>query len=143
MPCQPRTKKRPNKLWETDAHQYTRKRLESTLPKDHEDHIAEKGFNSLSHCNLVHKFVLMPQTMTIPECESSSEKLEKLPARQLTRVNCKKEVILEAQKEKRTVHLAKLMDICHLKKCGSWNRGIKHTKAGSCSEVRVPCGRNG
>ena len=32
-----------------DAHESTRKRLERTLPKDHEDHIAGKGFNSFSH----------------------------------------------------------------------------------------------
>ena len=67
MRCKLRTTKRPNKLLETDsetkgsnnihktkhaciveAHESTRKRMESTSPKDHEDHIAEKGFNSLS-----------------------------------------------------------------------------------------------
>ena len=61
--CELRTKKRPNKLWETDSetpeanriqktkhayivevHESARKRLESTLPKDHEHQIAEKGF---------------------------------------------------------------------------------------------------
>ena len=41
------------------------------------------------------------------------EKLEKLPAWQMTK--CKKEVILEAQKEQRTVQFGTLMDICHLK----------------------------
>ena len=39
----------------TEAHESTRKRLERTLPKDHEDRIGGKGFNSLSHHNLVHK----------------------------------------------------------------------------------------
>ena len=34
-----------------EAHESTRKRLESTLPKDHEVHIAEKRFNSISHYN--------------------------------------------------------------------------------------------
>ena len=29
--------------------------------KDHEDHIASKGYNSSSHKNLVHKFIPMPQ----------------------------------------------------------------------------------
>ena len=29
----------------------------------HEDHIAEKGYNSLQHYNLVHKFIPMPQAM--------------------------------------------------------------------------------
>ena len=89
MHCKLRTKKRPNKSRETDdetkgsneiqktehacivmAHESTRMRLESTLPKDHEDHIAEKGLNSLSHCNLVHNFVLLPQVMKIPDGEA-------------------------------------------------------------------------
>ena len=30
----------------------------------------------------------------------------------------KKEVTLEAQKDKKKVHFATLMDICHLEKCG-------------------------
>ena len=73
MLCKMATKKRSKKLWENasatnesnnnqkskhacieEAHKYTRKRLESTLPRDHEDHIAEKGCNSTSHYNLVH-----------------------------------------------------------------------------------------
>ena len=62
MPCKLRTKKRSNKSRRTDvetkgsnkiqktkhaciveADESTRKRFESTLPKDHEDHIARKG----------------------------------------------------------------------------------------------------
>ena len=35
------------------------KRFERTLPQDREDRIAGKVFDSLSHCNLAHKFVLM------------------------------------------------------------------------------------
>ena len=42
-----------------EAHVYTRKRLDGTLPQDHEDRIAAKGFNSLSPYNLVHKFIPM------------------------------------------------------------------------------------
>ena len=34
-----------------EVHESTRRRLESTLPRNHEDHIAEKGFNSLTHFN--------------------------------------------------------------------------------------------
>ena len=43
-----------------EADESSRKRLDGTLHKDHEDHIAGKGMNSLSHHNLVHKFILMP-----------------------------------------------------------------------------------
>ena len=82
------------------------KRLESTLPKDH-DHIAENGFNSLSHCNLVHKFIPVPQATKIPDAkvavDKEWEKLEKLPAWQTTKLKSKREGILEAQKEERTV----------------------------------------
>ena len=38
-----------------EADESTRKRLEGTLHKDHEDHIAGTGINSLNHHNLVHK----------------------------------------------------------------------------------------
>ena len=43
------------------------------------------------------------------------EKLEKLPAWQLDKVKSKKEAILDAQQEKKKVHVATLMEICHLK----------------------------
>ena len=44
----------------------TRMRMEESLPKNHEDHIARKGDNSLQHYNLVHKFIPTPQAMKIP-----------------------------------------------------------------------------
>ena len=67
-----------------EAHESTRKRLETTLPREHEDHIAEQGFNPKSHYILVHKFVPMPQAMKIPDAKAAVDKegknLEKLPA---------------------------------------------------------------
>ena len=39
----------------------TRKRMEGSPHKNHEDHIAGKGMNSLNRYNLVHKFIPMPQ----------------------------------------------------------------------------------
>ena len=51
------------------------------LPKDHEDRIAGKGFNSLNHHTLVHNFYLLPQGMNILDTKASVdeewEKLEK------------------------------------------------------------------
>ena len=44
-----------------EAHESPRQRLESSLPKGHEEHIAGKGHNSLTHRNWVHKFVPMPK----------------------------------------------------------------------------------
>ena len=32
-----------------ETHETTRKRLEPTLPKDHDDHRAERGYNSIRH----------------------------------------------------------------------------------------------
>ena len=70
-----------------EAPESTRQRLESSLPKNHKDHIAEKGFNSINHYTLVHKFVPMPQAMKIldakPIVDIELEKLDKLPAWQL------------------------------------------------------------
>ena len=43
-----------------EGDESSRKRLEGTLHKDHEDHIAGKGNNSLNHYNHVHKFIPMP-----------------------------------------------------------------------------------
>ena len=58
--------------WIVEAHESTRKRLESTLPKDFEDHIAGTGYNSISHHILLHKFLPMPQAMQNSGCEGSS-----------------------------------------------------------------------
>ena len=76
-----------------EAHESTRKRLEITLPKDHEDRIAGGEFNWLGHHNLVHKFISMDRAMRIPDAKAAVdkewEKLEKLPAWQMTRVRSK------------------------------------------------------
>ena len=90
-----------------------------SLPKNHEDHIAGKGDNSLQHCKLVHKFIPMPHAMKIPAAKAAvdieREKLEKIPAWNLTKVRSKKEVIDQARTSGAKVHFASLMDICHLK----------------------------
>ena len=52
----------------------------------------------------------MPEAMKILDAKAAVDKewdkLEKLPAWQLTKVQSKKEVILEAQREQRTVHFS-------------------------------------
>ena len=52
-----------------ETYKSKRKRHESTLPRNHEDHIAEKGSNSINNYNLVHKFIPMPQAMKIPSAK--------------------------------------------------------------------------
>ena len=79
--------------------------------------LPEKNFHDTC-CNLVHKFIPMPQEMKIPDAKAAVhkewKKLETIPAWDL-RVKSKKEVILEAQRDKKKVHFASLMDIFHLK----------------------------
>ena len=77
------------------------------LSKNHEDHIAGKGFISMSHENLVHKFIPVPQSMEIPDAKAGVDK-------EWEKVKSRKEVILEAQRDKKKVHFAALMDVCHL-----------------------------
>ena len=55
-----------------EASESTRMRMEESLPKYHEDHIAGKGDNSLQHYNMVHKFIPVHQAMKIPAAKSSS-----------------------------------------------------------------------
>ena len=102
------------------SHESTRQRVDRSLPENHEDHIAGKGYTSMTHYNLVHTFIPMPQAMKIPDANAAVDKEwkkpETIPAWQLEKVKSKKEVILEAQRDKNKVHTAALMDICHLKK---------------------------
>ena len=57
--------------------------------------------------------------MTIPAAKAAVdkelEKLEKMPAWNLTKVSSKKEVIDEGRTKGAKVHFASLMEICHLK----------------------------
>ena len=93
--------------------------MDYCLPAKHEDRIAGKGSTSMIHYNLVHKFIPVPQAMKIPDSQAAVDKewkkLETIPAWQLEKVKSKKEVILEAQRDKKKVHFTTLMDICHLK----------------------------
>ena len=102
-----------------EASESTRIRMEESLLKYHEDHIARKGDTSLQHYKLVHKFIPMPQAMKIPAAKAAADKewgkLEKIPAWDLTQVRNKSEVIDEARMKGIKVHFASLMDICHLK----------------------------
>ena len=81
--------------------------------------LQEEGTIHLQHYNLVHKFIPMPQTMKIPAVkgvvDKELEKLEKIPAWDLTKVRSKEEVIDEARTKGAKVHFASLMDIYHLK----------------------------
>ena len=108
------SEKTPKTMYEctVEAHESTRQRAESSQLKNHEDHIASKGFTSMTHYNFVHKFIPRPQAMKILDAGC------RRPAWHLEKVKSKKEVILKAQRDKKKVHFATRMAICHLKKCG-------------------------
>ena len=84
-----------------EAHESTRKRLESALPRNHDDHIAEKGFNSLTRYNLVHKFYSHASSDEHSGCESSCGQRVGEAREDPCVKESKKDVILEAQKRKR------------------------------------------
>ena len=99
---------KPSMLCVVEAHESTR-----TLPGNHDDHIAENGFKSLAHHILVLRLIPMHQAMKIPTAtaavEESWDKLGKIPAWQMDEVKNKRDVFLEAQKEKKKVHFATLV----------------------------------
>ena len=96
--------------------------------------------DSLQHDNLVHKFILMPQAMKIPAAKAAVdkewEKLEKIPAWDLTKVRNKSEVIDEARTSGVKVHFALLMDMS-FEECRIGDKAPKNTKVESYSEVTL------
>ena len=101
-----------------EASESTRLRMGESLPNHHEDFFAGKGDNSLQHCNLVHKFIPMPQALKFlqqkQQVDKEWAKLEKISAWNLTEIRSKKEVVGEARTKCVKVHFASLMDFCHL-----------------------------
>ena len=57
-----------------EADESMRIRMERSQNKNHEDHIAGKGVKSLSHYNVVRKFILMLQAIEIPDAKAAVEK---------------------------------------------------------------------
>ena len=55
-----------------ESHESTKQRVESFQPENHEDHKAGKGFTSMTHCNLAHKFIPMHQSDEKSGCKSCS-----------------------------------------------------------------------
>ena len=83
--------------------------MESSQPEKHEDHIAGKGFTSMSHYNLV-PFFPMPQVMKIPDAKAAVDKDWKNtrddPSVEFGKSQEQKEVLLEPQRDKKKVHFA-------------------------------------
>ena len=91
---------------------------ESVWKNDHEDRTAGKGFNSLSHCNLVHKSIPTLQATKIPDAKPAVdkewEKLEKMRHGKLRKVNSKRRSFKRHRKRDGPFNFAALVDVCHL-----------------------------
>ena len=57
-----------------DADDSMRVRLGGVPHRYHEDHIAAKEMNSITHYSLVHKVTPMPQALKIPDAKAAVEK---------------------------------------------------------------------
>ena len=67
-----------------EAHESTRERIQEAQNADHEAHIAETVYNSMTHENLVQKPVPMLKAMKIPDANFAVDKewdqLQNMPA---------------------------------------------------------------
>ena len=123
-----------------EADESMRIRMEGAPHRYHEDHIAGKGMNSPSHCNLVHKFIPMPQAMKIPDAKAAVEKKGK------TRKNPGMAAD-ESQKQKRGDRwskewVKKKKKMRHrwnsvILRIRSWNRNFRNTKVELYFEVTL------
>ena len=116
------------------THESTWQRVEPSLPKNHEDHIAGKAHNSMTH----YKFITMPQAMKILDAkwvvDKGWKKVEMIPEWQLENVKRKKEVVLEAQKKTRRKSTLVHWWTYIILKMRSWNQSFRITKVESYFE---------
>ena len=56
------------------AHESKRCRIQEGIRNGHEDHIAERGYNSIPPCNLVRKSLPIPQAMKMPDAKAAVAK---------------------------------------------------------------------
>ena len=88
-----------------ESHESTRQRAESLQSTNHEDHIAGKGFAPMTHYNLVHKFIPMPQAMKIPDAKTAVDKeckkLETIPAWDLDKSRARRRLFWKHKEKKK------------------------------------------
>ena len=113
------------------AHESTRKRNYDyeTRNGDHEGHIADKVYNSMSHDNLAHNPIPIPRAMKIPDAKDAVDK-ECDKFKNLTTSQSEQDVIEQVLKEnkKQLVHSATLVDLDHLKNSESDKPFPKHKR---------------
>ena len=109
-----------------------------TQLKDQEDNFAKNIPESLKSCAQVHADASSNILEEKAAVDKKWEKLKKMRACRMTTV--RNEVIQEVHRERRTVHFATLMDICHLKYAElepQFQKYIKNTKAVCYPEVTL------
>ena len=89
--------------------------------KNHEDHVASKGHNSIGHnsilhYNFVHKFIPVPQTRKIPDAQTAmdkewKQKLETIPVLTVGQSQKKRSHSWSLKKNKKKIHSASYMNI--------------------------------
>ena len=98
LPCKMATRKRVRSYGKLCSRIYKEAFGIYSSEKSRRSHRREREFNSLTHYNVVHKFVPVLQAMKILDAKAAVnkewEKLEKIPAWQMDKVKSKKDVIL-------------------------------------------------
>ena len=93
-----------------------------SLPTKHEDHIAGKGFTTVSRYNLVHKFFRCLKRwkfrMYLLQCTRNGRNLRQSQHGNWRKSRGRRRLFSKHKDTNRKVHFAALMDICHLKKRG-------------------------
>ena len=124
-----------------EEHESTRQRLETSLPNDDEDHIAGKGFTSMTHYNLGHKFVPLPQAMQTPDAEAAVDKawkkLETIPSMATGESQEHEEGYSRSTERKKESPLCYTDGHMSPEKRGVRTKNCKNTKAESCSVVTL------
>ena len=81
----------------------------------HQDHIAEKGYNTLFHCGSVHTQIPMTKAMKIPDAKVAVDKEGKklkLLAWDASKVRVYQNVNRKAHAQKKPVVFTTLIDLC-------------------------------
>ena len=119
-----------------ESHASTRQRPEPLQSQIHEDRIAGNGVTSLTHYNLLHKFIQEPQAMKIPDAKAAVDK-EWKNSRQSQygiwrKSRARRSLFWKHKETKRRASLPHWW-MYVTSKMRSWNQNYRSTKAESCS----------
>ena len=68
-PLRPSSKTKTICAQKVAAHESKRCRIQEGIRNGHEDHIAERGYNSIPQYNLARKSPPLPQAITLPDAK--------------------------------------------------------------------------